>query len=86
MKAAMVIWEDAVSQDEWQDLKEAIKLEPAKIISIGFVLKEDEKSMLLALNFHPEEERVSQTISVLKSTVLQVIYFPEWLQEPHLAI
>lgn len=64
MKVVFVHWQDAVSEDAWEDIEEAKKSKPHTIFTVGFLVDEDDDRILLALNWDPLGEAVSQTISI----------------------
>lgn len=64
MKVTFVTWQDAVSEDAWEDITEAKKSKPHTIFSVGFLIDEDDDRILLGLNWDAEREAVSQTIAI----------------------
>ena len=70
MKVQLVTWQDAVSEDAWEDIGEAKTLEPHTIFTIGYLLLEDEKRILLTMNWDPDSDAVSQYIAIPKGWIL----------------
>jgi hypothetical protein len=67
MKMVWVEWSDAVSVDDWED-KEMVSGCPI-VRSCGFLLKEDDKTIALALNHDVEGDRVSCAMIIPKVLV-----------------
>lgn len=65
-----VWWDDHTSQDDWQTVS-GLSLTEAKILSVGFLVKEDEKRLWLAggLNVEKDEDGCTNLQCILKSTV-----------------
>lgn len=78
MMCLFLVWRDATSSDDWCSLSE-LELSCHKIASVGFLLHEDEETLVLALNRDPSEEAASQVIRIPKAWILfrQIVEFPE---------
>ncbi len=70
MKAELITWQDAVSEDEWEDIEKAKDLELHTIFTLGFLLHEDDCKIILAHNWDSDREGVSQHIAIPKGWIL----------------
>lgn len=77
MKPALVIWEDAVSDDDWVDGDKQYELDLHTIHSLGFILKEDENQVIIALSLDIQRDGSSQRLAVPKGMVREIRYLPE---------
>jgi hypothetical protein len=64
-KVEVVHWFDPCSQDEWTDVKD-LNLKPAEIVSIGHVIKETDRALIMSLSLHASEDSVSCTMIIPK--------------------
>ncbi len=62
-------WFDPTSVDEWQEYTEIIKMEVHKIQSIGYLIKETDKSCFISLNLDVKREASSCSIIIPKSSI-----------------
>ena len=65
-----VIWHDAVSEDDWQDLDSAKELHSHQIHSLGFLIEEDKNRIVIALSLDKENDSASQTLVIPKTWML----------------
>lgn len=72
MKQILVTWFDAVSQDEWTDIEEAKKLEPHVITTLGWLVFEDEKRLVVSCSHDKEREAVASSWAIPKSWVVEI--------------
>jgi hypothetical protein len=72
LKPVYIIWHDAVSNDAWEELKEAKDLHPHQIHTLGFLLDEDKNKVVVALNFDIEREGASQMLSIPRSWIVKI--------------
>ena len=70
MKPILVKWQDAVSHDEWEEMEEAKNLDPHTIITLGFLVDENDDRLIVGLNWDEERDAVAQTISIPKAWIL----------------
>lgn len=68
-----VEWHDATSIDAWDDESEAIKMQPHLIRSVGWLIKEDKKSLTIALSWDEQGEQVSQYLVIPRTWIVEVI-------------
>lgn len=66
MNIELISWTDAVSTDDWTDIKIAKELKPYLMHSVGFVLNEDKECVVIALTWDFEGDSVSQFLSIPK--------------------
>lgn len=59
----VVIWVDAESNDLWEDIDD-LDHKPKEIITLGHMMKDDDDSILVAMNLDPENESVSMTMTI----------------------
>ena len=63
-----VIWNDAVSFDDWTDITE-ISTELAEIHTVGFLVSETQEVLSMALNYDKDNEGVSCMINIPKKWI-----------------
>lgn len=69
MKPVYIKWHDAVSDDEWAELHD--EPEALHVIhTLGFLIKEDKKSIVVAMQIDPEREGRSMTMTIPKAWIL----------------
>ena len=73
LKPVFVVWEDAMSIDEWSDSDELLIHECATIYSVGFQLEYDDKRMVLALNHDPSDGSSSCVMYIPRGMIKAVI-------------
>ena len=76
MKLVYIEWEDAISRNQWMNKKEVnewIKDGPWFVHSIGWIIKETDKFIILAGQHHPEsnytDELVGEVIRIPKGWI-----------------
>ncbi len=69
MKVAYVVWCDAVSVDDWTEREEAETEYMHTIHSVGFVIRQDEERIILALNHDQNSDKVAQYIVIPRAWV-----------------
>ena len=72
MSPILITWQDAVSEDSWEELSEAINTELHTIYTLGFLIYEDETRYVVAHNFDIDRDACSQHIAIPKSWVLDI--------------
>ncbi len=55
-----VIWEDACNHSQWDDRADAEKKTAEEVLSIGFLVKENEKKIVLALDMSRNADGLEQ--------------------------
>jgi hypothetical protein len=63
----MVIWDDHYSKDAWSEIVEHDN-KAMRVTSIGFLIKEDDKAITLALNLGANDT-VSCAMTILKTAI-----------------
>lgn len=78
MKIAMVEWVDSCARNGWHR-SVGTDYEPVNCTSVGIVMVEDDRKIVLALN-HTEDSDidVSDTISIPMCSVKEVTVLREW--------
>jgi hypothetical protein len=74
MKPVLVVWFDAVSEDSWQDLDDAKRLELHTIHSLGFLVSEDEKKIIIAASWDRDRDGVASHWAIPKTWLLSMKY------------
>ena len=66
----MIVWEDAYNEDQtsWQRI-DTIKVEPALIVSVGFVVKEGKKGVILSMDYDEDEDNCHAWSFIPKSVI-----------------
>ena len=72
MKLVSVTWLDAVSCDSWESISDAQKLNPATMITLGFLLHDDDDKVVIAASYDQDNESVARTYAIPKSWVLSI--------------
>ena len=72
MKLVSVTWLDAVSCDSWEPILDARNLKPARMVTIGFLLHEDDDKVVLSASYDEENQSVASTYAIPKSWVLSI--------------
>jgi ABC-type dipeptide/oligopeptide/nickel transport system ATPase subunit len=66
-----IIWQDAVSCDPWQSVDDAISTGLHTIHTLGFLLSENRKQIVVAMQLDMEGEAVSMTMTIPKPWILR---------------
>ena len=69
-KAVLVTWVDAVSHDPWVDIEEIKNQEVHTIHTLGFLLSEDDRKIVLAASWDVDNEHVASTWSIPKTWLM----------------
>jgi len=71
----MVTWLDITSQTEpWIDVGEAKEMKPAKMITLGWIVKETHEFITLASTLDAEEELVGDVNCIPRPAILSIIH------------
>ena len=73
MKPVLVTWLDAVSEDAWTDLNEAMALEPATQVTLGYLIHEDSRVLVIAASYDKQNNAVASFYAIPKSWIVSVI-------------
>lgn len=68
-RPVLIHWVDATSFDAWEPAVDAMKSRLHTIKTLGFLMKETEDTIQVALNWDEEGEQVSQYILIPKAWV-----------------
>lgn len=73
-----IFWIDPHSIDEWRNIED-IDLSHIAMRSVGQVIREDNNSILMSLNYDPENESVSCSMVIPKHTIVkrEIVYVYE---------
>lgn len=65
-----VTWADAYNEDQtsWQSI-DSIKIEPAVIVSVGFLVKEGKQGIILAMDYDEDEDNCHAWSFIPKSVI-----------------
>jgi hypothetical protein len=79
----MVTWEDAYNEDQssWQSV-DSIKVEPALIVSVGFLVKEGKKGIILAMDYDGDEDNCHAWSFIPKSVIQQRVRLEDLATQP----
>lgn len=72
MKAVIVKWLDAVSHDPWEEIPDAKQIEPHVIQSLGWLVEEDERKVVIAGSWDIEREGVASIWSIPKNWLIEL--------------
>ena len=68
----LVEWVDATGDSSWRPFHEAIQDQPVAIVSVGFVLVQDDKRLLLTSTTHLDMCLVNDTLLIPVPWVLKI--------------
>ena len=67
-------WVDITSQaDPWLDIEEAVKLKPAQMMTCGWIIREDEESIVIASTIDKNEEIVGDVNCIPHRSIDKII-------------
>lgn len=72
-KIVKVRWLDAMSEDSWTDIDVAIKQECPLQETVGYLLRQDEKTIVLAASLDVVNKSVASIYSIPQSWCIEVI-------------
>lgn len=72
MKPVFVSWLDAVSEDAWTSIDEAKEEEPPVIMSLGYLIYEDDKKLVIAANLDETNGNCSAILSIPRTWLLEM--------------
>lgn len=72
MKAVLAVWFDAVSADAWEDLAEAKKLDVHTIHTLGWLIFEDDRKIVVAASWDVERDGVASYWAIPKTWLLSM--------------
>ena len=61
-KLVLCYWKDIVSQAEWSELEDAKKREPVDCVTVGWVVRQDENTTVLASEFNFKDNKVIDNV------------------------
>jgi|TARA_R110002020_G_scaffold194964_1_gene395884 hypothetical protein len=85
MKIVRVDWLDAMSDDNtWQDLKELKKQTLKSVYSVGWILAEDKKNIILISSFDEDAQSGGGGTVIPKSCIKNIIHLKEYKNSDYL--
>lgn len=72
LKPVVVVWFDAVSYDEWEEIEDAKDLELHTIKTLGFLVHEDETRIIIATSWDVEREAVAGKWAIPKTWLVSM--------------
>ena len=75
MKKAKIVyveWEDSASAQGWMKAKDAKKYKVAQCMSVGFVLRDTKKKLLLCTSLWPDNSDACQLMCIPKSSITKI--------------
>jgi hypothetical protein len=72
-KIAIIRWQDPESFEDWHDISETSD-ELAKIKTVGYVIKETDKSIVVALSVDESNYSCSQSLIIPKVLIDKITY------------
>tara|TARA_A100001037_G_C14552410_1_gene372246 strand:+ start:13 stop:291 length:279 start_codon:yes stop_codon:yes gene_type:complete len=61
-KLVLCYWKDIVSQAEWSELEDAKKREPVDCVTVGWVVRQDENTTVLASEFNFKDNKIIDSV------------------------
>ena len=74
LKAVMVEWLDIIGDDEWRTQEEAQLIEPQRFVTLGYVLRNDDKAVVICSTYSYDDDTVGSVSSIPKGAVTRVRY------------
>lgn len=72
MKAVLITWYDAVSSDEWTEVSEAKTQELATVRTLGWLVDEDERRIIVAPSWDVDNDNVATYWTIPKTWLLEI--------------
>jgi len=60
----IVEWLDIIGDDEWRTLKEASSIEPQRFTTLGYLIRNDDKAIVVCSSFSPDDDTVGSVTSI----------------------
>ena len=64
-KIVLVSWRDATSQSKWNSKENYLAAEPSEILTVGFLLKQDKKTITVIMS-QAEDDEMCASLSIPK--------------------
>lgn len=68
----VIHWKDIVGDDNWQTRGEAKEVKPHGFISVGWLIRKDKESIVIASCYSPDDDTVGSVTSIPMGAVLEV--------------
>lgn len=62
LKPKMVIWEDALSNNEWTSKDKVLQEKPLEITDIGYIVKRDKNCIIVVNQFSSDNDYGNRTV------------------------
>jgi hypothetical protein len=72
MKKVIVTWIDAVSEDSWTDIEEAVKQECHEQETLGFLIHEDDRKIVVAASYDKQNGKVASFYSIPSTWLVSI--------------
>jgi len=72
LKAVIVEWLDIIGDDEWRTQEEAQLIEPQRFVTMGYVLRNDDKAVVICSTYSHDDDTVGSVTSIPKGAVTGV--------------
>lgn len=74
LRPTLVRWVDAYGSghDQWEELDRVTAQDPV-IVSVGMLVREDERFVTLALSYGNEPPQVNGTIAIPRAVILEIV-------------
>lgn len=73
MNIVIVEWWDAESNDAWVDVS-SVPDSPPIVQTVGFVILETKKHIVLAQNFDPTNDKMSNTMNIPRGMIKKITH------------
>ena len=74
LKAVIVEWLDIIGDDESRTQEEAQLIEPQRFVTMGYVLRNDDKAVVICSTYSHDDDTVGSVTSIPKGAVTRVRY------------
>ena len=64
-KIVLISWRDATSQNKWNSKENYLAAKPSEILTVGFLLKQDKKTITVIMS-QAEDEEMCASLSIPK--------------------
>ena len=72
MDAVIVEWLDIIGNDTWKTKSEAAQTEPQRFVTVGYLLRDDEKAVVVCSTYSFDDDTVGGITSIPKGAVTAV--------------
>lgn len=72
LKSVIVEWLDIIGDDEWRPQAEAELIEPQRFVTLGYMLRNDDKAVVVCSTYSHDDDTVGSVTSIPKGAVTRV--------------